>query len=97
MHGLFSILIRLPQYLKLSWRLMTDPGVPWYLKLIVAAAVLYVISPFDLIPEGFLPHIGFGEDFFLFILSIWNLIRKTPEEIVTKHAQEIALNGKRKE
>lgn len=89
--------MRLPQYLKLSWRLMTDPGVPWYLKLIVAAAVFYVISPFDLISEAFLPYIGLGEDFLFFILSIRNLIRKTPEEIVTKHAREISLNGQRKE
>ncbi len=95
MHGLFSILIRLPKYLRLSWRLMVDSRVPWYLKLIVVAAVLYVLSPFDLIPEAFVPHFGLGEDLFIFLLSIRNLIRKTPEKIVTKHAREIAHNTER--
>ena len=90
MNRLFSILFRLPKYLKLSWRLMTDPQTPRYLKLVVVATVLYTISPFDLIPEIFLPHLGFGDDLLLLFLSLRNLIRNSPQEIVTQHAREIA-------
>ena len=94
MHGLFSILTHLPRYLRLSWRLMWDSRVPLHLKLIVLAAVLYGLSPLDLIPEAFVPHLGLGEDFFLFLLSIWYLIRKSPEEVVTHHAREITRGGR---
>ncbi len=69
---------------------MMDPRTPRALKLIVVATVLYVLSPFDLIPEAFLPHIGFGEDILLFFLSLRNLIRSSPPEVVTHHAREIA-------
>ncbi len=35
---------------RLVWQLMRDERVPWYLKLIPAAAVVYAISPVDLMP-----------------------------------------------
>jgi uncharacterized membrane protein YkvA (DUF1232 family) len=90
MRGLFSILLRLPKYMRLSWRLMKDPQVPWYSKLIVMFVVLYAISPIDLIPEYLLPHLGFGDDLLFFLLSIQQLIRSSPKEVVTQHAKEIA-------
>ena len=90
MRGIISILFRLPKYLRLSWRLMKDPQVPWYSKLIVMFVILYVISPVDLIPEYLLPHLGFGDDLLFILLSIQQLIRSSPKEIVTRHAKEIA-------
>ena len=90
MRGLFSILLRLPKYLRLSWRLMKDPQVPWFSKLIVMIVVLYALSPVDLIPEYLLPHMGFGEDLLFFLLSIQQLIRSSPKEVVTQHAKELA-------
>ena len=35
---------------RLVWQLMRDERVPWYLKLIPAAAVIYAVSPVDLMP-----------------------------------------------
>ena len=90
MRGLFSILTRLPQYLKLSWRLLWDGRVPLRRKLPVYAAVIYGISPLDFIPEAFVPHFGLGEDLGIILLSLWYLIRKSPPEIVTEHARNIA-------
>lgn len=69
---------------------MMDPGTPRVLKLVVVATVIYGLSPLDLIPEAFLPHIGFGDDILLFFLSLRNLIRNSPPEVVTRHAREIA-------
>ena len=91
MYGLFSILRHLPKYLRLSWRLMRDPGVPWYLKLIVIGAILYGLLPIDLLPEAFFPPLGYGEDALFFLLAIRNLIWGSPKEIVTRHARQIAL------
>lgn len=88
--ALLSILLRLPQYLKLSWRLMRDPAAPLLSKLLLVAVVAYVLYPFDLLPEGLLPHIGFGEDILFFTMAVRNLIRRSPKEVVKRHAAEIA-------
>ncbi|MDA0745750.1 MAG: DUF1232 domain-containing protein [bacterium] len=96
MRGLFSILFNLPKYLRLSWRLMKDPRVPWYGKLILVLAVLYAISPFDLIPEAFFPPLGIWEDLLLLLFSIQNLIRSSPEEVATEHARAIELKTRPK-
>lgn len=88
--GIFSIITRLPQYLRLAWRLFWDARVPMLPKVFVVLAVLYGLSPFDLIPEIILPHLGFGEDIALNILAIRNLIAASPPEVVREHARNIA-------
>ncbi len=90
MRGVFSIIRRLPQYLRLAWRLFWDARVPLLPKVLVILAVLYGLSPFDLIPEAILPHLGFGEDIALNILAIRNLIAASPPDIVREHARTIA-------
>jgi len=35
---------------RLVWQLMRDKRVPWYLKIIPAAAVIYAVSPIDFMP-----------------------------------------------
>ena len=97
MQGLLSILIHLPKYLRLSWRLMWDSRVPLRLKVIVVAVVVYSLSPIDLIPEAWLPHVGFGDDLLFLLLAIRNLIRNSPEEVVTEHARQIALDTGKKD
>lgn len=69
---------------------MWDSRTPWYLKIPVLVAVLYGLSPFDLIPEAILPAIGWIEDAAFLIFSLRNLIQYSPPEIVTEHAQQIA-------
>jgi uncharacterized membrane protein YkvA (DUF1232 family) len=90
MRGLLSILFNLPKYMRLSWRLMKDRQVPWHSKLIVILVGLYVLSPIDLIPEFVIPHLGFGDDLLFFLLAIQHLIRSSPKEIASHHANEIA-------
>ena len=97
MRGIFSILFRLPQYIRLSWRLMKDPRVPWYAKLLVYLIILYGISPVDLLPEAFFPHLGYGEDILLFLLALQQLIRSSPPDVVTAHASDIAKKKRRGE
>ena len=45
--------------LRLAWRLFGDKRVPLRLKALPVAAVLYVLSPIDLVPERFV-GIGLG-------------------------------------
>lgn len=96
MRGIFSILFRLPQYIRLSWRLMKDPRVPWYSKLLVYLIILYGISPVDLLPEALFPHLGYGDDILLFLLALQRLIRSSPPDVVTGHAGNIAEEKRRR-
>jgi uncharacterized membrane protein YkvA (DUF1232 family) len=87
--GIASIILKLPQYLRLSWRLMWDTRTPAHLKLWVLLATIYAISPLDFIPDFFLPLVGYGEDLVLVILSLRHLIQNSPPDLVTEHAKEM--------
>jgi uncharacterized membrane protein YkvA (DUF1232 family) len=65
--------------LRLLWLLLRDflggrYGVPWKAVAALAAAALYVVMPFDLIPD-FLGPIGFTDDALVVALT-WGLLRK---------------------
>lgn len=90
MRGVASILLRLPQYLKLAWRLLWDQRTPTGPKVWVMLAVAYALSPLDFIPDLLLPIVGYGEDIALVILSLRNLIHSSPPELVKEHAKNIA-------
>jgi len=87
--GIASIILKLPQYLRLSWRLLWDQRTPAHLKLWVLLATLYALSPLDFIPDFFLPIVGYGEDLVLVILSLRNLIQNSPPDLVTEHAKDM--------
>jgi uncharacterized membrane protein YkvA (DUF1232 family) len=59
---LATVLTLVPDMLMLVVRLARDPRVPWMLKGQLLLAAAYVISPFDLVPEGLLGPIGLAED-----------------------------------
>lgn len=90
LRGITSIILKLPQYLRLSWRLLWDKRTPTMPKLWVLLATIYAISPLDFIPDFFLPIVGYGEDLALVILSLRNLIKNSPTDLVTEHAKSIA-------
>jgi uncharacterized membrane protein YkvA (DUF1232 family) len=87
--GIASIILELPQYLRLSWRLLWDHRTPGKLKMWVLLAIVYAISPLDFIPDFILPIVGYGEDLILVILSLRHLIQNSPPELVTEHAEEM--------
>jgi uncharacterized membrane protein YkvA (DUF1232 family) len=65
--------------LRLLWLLLRDfvggrYGVPWKAVVALAGAALYVVMPFDLIPD-FLGPIGFTDDALVVALT-WGLLRK---------------------
>jgi uncharacterized membrane protein YkvA (DUF1232 family) len=90
LRGMFAIVARLPQYVRLSFRLMADARVPFHLKLVYAGILIYVVSPFDLIPEAIFPPLGYAEDIVLFLIGLHNLIKFSPTEVVKEHAEILA-------
>jgi uncharacterized membrane protein YkvA (DUF1232 family) len=83
------LLWHLPNFLRLYWRLYRDPRVPLGAKAGLTAAVLYLISPIDLLPDYWLPLLGFADDIgVLWIASRW-FIAACPPAVVTEHVRRI--------
>jgi uncharacterized membrane protein YkvA (DUF1232 family) len=69
---------------QLAWKLLRDPRVPLYLKGIPLLAVLYLLSPFDLIP-GFIPIAGQLDDLAIILLGVKFFVRLAPPAIVQEY------------
>jgi uncharacterized membrane protein YkvA (DUF1232 family) len=79
-----SFLMFLPNMVKLLGRLLTDSRVPTAEKALFVGAIIYVISPIDLIPDIF-PFIGQVDDIYLVVLTLVRLINRTSEDVVREH------------
>jgi uncharacterized membrane protein YkvA (DUF1232 family) len=73
-----------PNLLKLLGRLMKDPRVPRRTKLVVGAALAYVVSPVDLIPEV-IPVVGVADDLLIVAFAVNHLVHVAGEEVVLEH------------
>jgi uncharacterized membrane protein YkvA (DUF1232 family) len=88
LHAL-RVLWHLPNFLRLYWRLYRDPRVPFAAKAGLTAAVVYLVSPIDLIPDFWLPILGFADDAaVLWVASRW-FIAACPPGVVTEHVRRI--------
>lgn len=76
------------QQLRLVLLLLRDPDVPFYLKLLPFAAVLYVLFPFDLITD-FAPVIGQLDDLTALLVSSKVFIELAPPRVVARHMRAI--------
>jgi uncharacterized membrane protein YkvA (DUF1232 family) len=74
----------IPSYLRLLVGLLLDKRVSGMDKLIVAAAIAYVVSPIGIIPD-FIPIIGEIDDLFVVTLALQRLIANTPEHVIEEH------------
>lgn len=76
--------LMLPNLVKLLGRLIKDPRVPRRSKLVLVAALGYVMSPIDLLPE-MIPIAGMIDDIFLVVFALNHLIERAGEEVVIEH------------
>jgi uncharacterized membrane protein YkvA (DUF1232 family) len=82
--GLFGTIKQLPHYARLVFGLLTDARVSVLDKALVGAAVAYVLSPINLIPD-FIPVIGELDDLFVLVLATQHLVANADPEIVLEH------------
>jgi uncharacterized membrane protein YkvA (DUF1232 family) len=87
-----GVLVQFVRTLRLVWRLLNDARVHWLPKLIIPAAILYVISPIDLIPDMML-GLGQLDDIGVVALAIALFIELCPRKIVEEHRRAIAALG----
>jgi uncharacterized membrane protein YkvA (DUF1232 family) len=78
-----ALLRELPNLFKLVFRLIRDPAVPRFEKLLFGAVALYMMTPIDLIPD-FLGVIGWIDDFYLLSLALGRImVAAGPERLLT--------------
>lgn len=79
-----SFLMFLPNMVMLLGRLLKDARVPTAEKALFLGAIVYVISPIDLIPD-MLPFIGQVDDLYVVALTLLRLVNRTDETVVRQH------------
>jgi uncharacterized membrane protein YkvA (DUF1232 family) len=79
-----NFLMFLPNLVMLLGRLLRDARVPVAEKALFAAAIVYVISPLDFIPDVF-PFIGQVDDIYVVALTLIRLINRTSDGVVREH------------
>jgi uncharacterized membrane protein YkvA (DUF1232 family) len=79
-----SFLMFLPNLVAMLARMIRDSRVPAAEKALFIGAVVYVISPLDLIPD-ILPFVGQVDDLYVVALTLLRLISKTDASIVRQH------------
>jgi len=77
-------LMLIPNFLKLLYRLFTDPRVPLAEKVLLVGTIVYVVSPLDFIPDV-IPFIGQVDDLYLVALVVLRLLSRTNGEILREH------------
>ncbi len=85
-------LTQIVRTLRLVWRLLNDARVSRFPKLIIPAAILYILSPIDLLPDLAL-GLGQLDDVGMLMLAIALFIEACPRAIVEEHRRTLAAEG----
>jgi uncharacterized membrane protein YkvA (DUF1232 family) len=75
--------------IKLILRLMADKRVNILLKLLPIGALIYLVSPIDLIPGALIPFIGALDDVAVIWLGATLFVDLCPEEVVQEHVDAL--------
>lgn len=87
--AIFRIIVNLPKYVRLYWRLLGDSRVPVSLKVIFILALVYVVSPVDLIPDFTVPFLGQLDDLVVAVFALRFFLTMSPPEVVAEHMRSI--------
>ena len=79
-----GFLMFLPNLVMLLGRLLKDARVPNAEKALFLAAIVYVISPLDFIPDVF-PFIGQVDDIYVVALTLLRLLNRTDANVIREN------------
>ena len=74
---------------RLAWRLFRDGRVPGWVKMVPFAALIYFLSPIDLIPDLALPGLGEIDDIFVILLALKMFVDLSPASVVREHLDDL--------
>jgi uncharacterized membrane protein YkvA (DUF1232 family) len=83
-HTVAHYIGQLPKYLRLLAGLLTDRRVSTVDKLLVGAAIAYIVAPVDFLPD-FVPFLGQVDDVYLLVLALQRLMRNAGRRVVLEH------------
>ena len=83
------MLLHLPSFARLYWRLFRDRRVPILPKALLVLTLVYVASPLDVVPD-FIPGIGEIDDIVVVLSGLWLFVRLCPPEVVRETVHGIA-------
>lgn len=78
---ILAVMKRLPKYTKLIYRLYKSPFVTKRQKLLLSAAMGYLISPIELVP-GFIPVVGQVDDLVIVLSILKRVLRSNQSKLV---------------
>lgn len=78
------VMLQLPTYARLVWGLARDARTPIGLKLLLGAALTYVVTPVDLIPDV-IPILGTADDLTVLLLVLDLFISNAPTAVRDEH------------
>jgi uncharacterized membrane protein YkvA (DUF1232 family) len=81
---LAQLVWKLPTYARVVWGILRDRRTPLHLKLILGAALVYLVTPFDLVPDA-IPLIGQADDLTVLLLVLDLFLANAPEEVRAEH------------
>jgi len=84
-----GILASIVKNARLVWRLLRDPDISSWLKTIPPASLLYLLFPFDFIPDLAL-GLGQLDDIAIILLGVKLFIALCPQDIVRRHLREMS-------
>ena len=88
-----SLLRTLVSHVRLTVRLLREPGVPLLIKALPVLAALYVISPLDFVPD-FLPVLGQLDDLGVILIALEAFLKLCPAGAVDFHRAAMAQGRK---
>ncbi len=88
-----NYILNLPKLIKLHYRLLKDSRTPLDAKVVLTLAILYVISPVDIIPELLIPIIGYADDIIILIAGSHYFLKACPRQLVMEHIEKIKTEG----
>jgi Uncharacterized conserved protein len=83
---LARLIWKLPMYARVVWGLLRDPRTPLPLKGLLAAALVYLAVPIDLIPDA-IPILGQADDLTVLMLVLDLFIANAPPEVRRDHVE----------
>lgn len=81
---LLGTIRQIPSYLRLLAGLLVDRRVGSLDKLLVGAAIAYILAPVDLLPD-FVPFLGEVDDVFLLVTALQRLIGNAGRRVLVDH------------
>ena len=86
----WSMVKRLPAYVKLAWALVKEPAIPWQHKAPLYGVLLYEISPPHLLIAA-VPVVGQLDSIILLLLGLRHALAHCPARVAARHFSRLNL------